>query len=98
MPERITKDNKDEDVKDVSKEIREKGLRLFKEGRIKKEMDTERRAYFLVRGETEEHSVIFDKSRNEWSCDCKFSSMKNRECSHIYACRLSLENKDEKFI
>jgi hypothetical protein len=74
--------------KEVSKEIREKGLKLIGEGRVKKDLDTEKRVYFTVRGETEKHSVIFDKTRNEWSCDCKFSSMKNRECSHIYACKL----------
>lgn len=84
---------------EASKEIREKGMRLFRTGCVKKELDTDRRTYFSVRGETETHSVIFDKTRNEWSCDCKFSSMKNRECSHIYACKLSSkDDKDEKFI
>jgi hypothetical protein len=74
---------------ELSKEVREKGIRLFRTGCVKKELDTDRRMYFAVKGETEEHSVILDKTRNEWSCDCKFSSMKNRECSHIYACKLS---------
>jgi len=75
-------------LKEISKEIREKGLRLLGEGNVKKDLDADKRAYFTVQGETEKHSVIFDKVRNEWSCDCKFSSMKNRECSHIYACKL----------
>lgn len=72
----------------VSKEVREKGIRLFREGRVKKELDTDRRAHFVVRGETETYSVIFDKTRDAWSCECKFNSMKGRECSHIYACKL----------
>ena len=76
-------------VSNLSKEVREKGIRMFKEGRVLKDMDVERRAYFVVKGETETHSVIFDKTRDEWSCDCKFHSMKGRECSHIYACKLS---------
>lgn len=75
----------------ISKEIREKGIRLFREGRVRKDIDTERRVYFVVQGETEKHSVIFDKTRGVWSCDCKFSSMKSRECSHIYACKLSMK-------
>jgi len=71
-----------------SAEVKRKGARMFAEGKVRKELDAERRAYFAVQGETEQHSVVFDKTRNEWSCDCKFSSMKNRECSHIYACKL----------
>lgn len=76
-------------VSKVSKEVREKGLRLFKEGRVRKNMDSKRRDYFNVEGETERHSVIHDKSSGKWSCDCKYSSMKGRECSHIHACKVS---------
>jgi len=72
----------------ISKEIREKGIRLFRQGQVEKDMSTEKRVYYTVRGETEKHSVIFDKTRSAWSCDCKFHSMKGRECSHIYACKL----------
>ena len=72
----------------VSKNVREKGIRLFRGCRVKKELDTNRRAHFVVRGETEMYSVIFDKARDAWSCECKFNSIKGRECSHIYACKL----------
>jgi uncharacterized Zn finger protein len=75
----------------VSKEVREKGIRLFRTGRVKKGIDTDRRTHFVVQGETEQYSVIFDKTRSKWSCDCKFHSMKERECSHIYACKLSMK-------
>jgi len=76
-----------------SAEVKRKGARMFAEGKVKKELDAERRAYFEVQGETEQHSVVFDKTRNDWSCDCKFSSMKARECSHIYACKLAEKAK-----
>lgn len=75
--------------KNISKEIREKGMRLFREGRVRKDMDSDRRTYFIVQGETEKHSVIHDKATGKWSCDCKYSSMKGRECSHVYACKVS---------
>ncbi|MCX6820842.1 MAG: hypothetical protein NT016_02750 [Candidatus Aenigmarchaeota archaeon] len=73
--------------------VKRKGARMFAEGKVKKDMEAERRSYFNVQGETELHSVVFDKTRNEWSCDCKFSSMKARECSHIYACKLHEKNE-----
>lgn len=77
---------------DVSLEVKRKAAKLFAGGRVRKQMDTDRRAYFEVRGETEKHSVVFDKTRNAWSCDCKFSSMMDRECSHIAACKMSEKN------
>jgi hypothetical protein len=73
----------------VSKDVREKGTRLCEEGKVKKTMDTDRRAYYDVEGETEKHSVIHDKTRGDWSCSCKYFSMRNRECSHICASKLS---------
>jgi hypothetical protein len=79
------------EVSNVSKEVRKKGIRLFRSGRVSKDMDSEKRAHFTVEGETEKHSVIFHKDRGVWSCACKYSSMKGRECSHIYACKLSLK-------
>ncbi len=75
-----------------SVEVKRKGARLFAQGCVRKELDADRRAYFVVRGETEQHSVVLDKTRQSWSCDCKFSSMKARDCSHIYACKMSLSD------
>lgn len=75
-----------------SLEVKRKAAKLLADGRVKKEMDTDRRAYFNVQGETEQHSVVHDKTRDDWSCDCKFSSMKDRECSHIAACKLHEKN------
>ena len=72
-----------------SLEVKRKAAKLLADGRVRKEMDTDRRAYFVVEGETEQHSVVHDKTRDAWSCDCKFSSMKDRECSHIAACKMA---------
>ena len=72
----------------VKVNIPEKAVRMVREGRVKKEMDTDKRTHYNVEGETESHSVIFNKSKNDWSCDCRFSSLQERECSHIAACKL----------
>ena len=70
---------------------RRKGLLLLKEGRVKKDLETERRIYFKVLGESDSHIVIFDKERNKFSCDCKFFSLKQKKCSHIIAAEAFLE-------
>lgn len=75
---------------EVSKDIRVKGLHLFKTGKIKKEIETNKRIHFKVFGETEEHSVIFDKEKNKWFCDCRYFALKQKECSHIFASRLEV--------
>jgi uncharacterized Zn finger protein len=74
----------------VSKDVKEKGTLLFREGKIKKEIETDKRIHFKVQGETEEHSVIFDKTKGEIICDCKWSSLKKGLCSHIYCVKLFL--------
>jgi hypothetical protein len=45
----------------------------------------------LVEGDSETHSVIFDKEKNEFICDCKFSTLKEGMCSHVYAAKLIKE-------
>ena len=77
-----------------SKEVRRKGYALFKRGDIKKELDTDKRVHFTVKGETEEHSVIFDKIKNKWFCDCRYASLGKGECSHIYAAKLLEKSKE----
>lgn len=72
----------------VSKEIREKGLLLVKLGKVKKEIEAEKRIYFKVFGETETHSVIFDKEKKEWKCDCPYFTLHQKICSHIFAANL----------
>jgi len=67
-----------------------KAERLFSEGRVRKEMVTQNRTYFSVRGDTETHSVIFDSRKGKWSCDCRYSALTDRECSHIAAAKMKM--------
>lgn len=79
----------------VSEEIRKKGYQLFKQNKVVKEMETDKRTHFKVQGETEQHSVIFDKEKDELICDCKWSSLKEGVCSHVYATKLFLDKPGE---
>lgn len=73
--------------------IEGKAEKLIKEKKVKKELETRQRVHFSVDGTDEKHSVIFDKETQNFSCDCKWSSLKNRECSHILAAKF-LKSKD----
>lgn len=75
-------------MEEVSKKVRQKAYSLLRERAVAKKLETSRRAHFLVKGETEAYSVIFDKQRKEWSCDCRYFSLRQRVCSHILACKL----------
>jgi len=72
----------------LSKEIIKKGKSLLKSGKVTKDFDTEKRIYFTVKGESEKHSVIFEKEKKEFKCDCKFNSLHHKKCSHILAAML----------
>jgi len=72
-------------------DIEKKAVNLIKEGKVKKEMETDKRVHYVVEGTDEKHSVIFDKKTQKFSCDCKWSSLKDKECSHMIACRLFKE-------
>ena len=80
-------------MEDASKEIKSKGMILFRNGKVKKEIDTEKRTYFKVVGDTEEHSVIYDKDRKEWVCDCRFYTMQAKICSHIVAAEMMKDSR-----
>lgn len=71
-----------------SVDIGKKGTQIFRAGGVRKEIETPKRVHFTVSGETEEHSVIFSKITKKFSCDCKYFALKQKECSHIFACRL----------
>ncbi|MDI6798907.1 MAG: hypothetical protein QMD12_02850 [Candidatus Aenigmarchaeota archaeon] len=77
----------------ISREVRKKGYLLFREGKVKKELETDKRVHFKVFGETDTYSVIFDKERNEFSCDCRFSTLKQKICSHVIASEILLKEK-----
>lgn len=67
-----------------------KAERLVSEGKVKKEMETQNRTHFSVQGDTETHSVIFDARKGKWSCDCRYSALTDRECSHIAAAKMKM--------
>jgi len=78
----------------VSKRTERKGYWLFKGNMVKKELETDKRIHFTVKSEMKNHSVIFDKEKNEWICDCEFWSLKFQPCSHIHASQLFKQNED----
>ena len=75
----------------VSNEIMRKGKILLEFGKVQKDIDTEKRTYYVVEGDSESHSVIYEKGKKEFKCDCKFNSLHHRRCSHIIACVLKEE-------
>jgi len=77
----------------ISAGIRNKANLLLNEGKVKKEFETDKRIHFKVEGETETHSVILDKEKNEFSCDCKYFTLHNKICSHAIAAKLLIGSK-----
>ncbi|HLC39264.1 MAG TPA: SWIM zinc finger family protein [archaeon] len=67
-----------------------KAEKLLLEKKVKKEVETDKRAHFSVEGETSRHSVIFDKAKNRWSCDCSYNTLQGKICSHIVASKMIL--------
>lgn len=78
----------------VSKEVRRKGYLLFKKGAVKKVLETQKRIHFKVKGKTDVYSVIFDKEKGKFLCDCPWFSLKEKTCSHIYAVKLKEKVRD----
>ncbi len=79
----------------LSWQTKRKGYWLYKEGKVAKDVETDKRLYFIVKGDRE-HSVIFDKTKNTFTCDCEYFSLKLKDCSHIYAVKLFLGVENEK--
>jgi len=79
---------------DISWRTRRKGFWLFKQNKIKKELETGKRIHFTIFSENEEYSVIYDKIKGVFSCDCSFYSLKFTDCSHIIGVKLFLEGEE----
>jgi uncharacterized Zn finger protein len=79
----------------ISKRTERKGYWIFKDGKVKKDIETDRRIHFLVKGK-KDHFVIFDKIKNEFSCDCEFYSLHLKSCSHIIASQMYLNEQKDK--
>jgi len=77
------------------REIERKARKIFREKRVRIDFESEKRIYFTIYSR-EIHSVIFDKKKNEFKCDCKYFSVKQKECSHIKACKLLLKDLQKK--
>jgi len=75
-------------MENISNEVRKKGYSLFKDNKVVKEIETDKRIHFKVVGETDTHSVIFDKEKDAWFCDCEWGSLNKGICSHVYAAKL----------
>lgn len=69
----------------------QKGYFLFRNKKVRIEMITPKRIHFKVVGASDVHQVIYSKEKNLWSCDCKYFTLKSRQCSHIYASKKLLE-------
>jgi uncharacterized Zn finger protein len=76
---------------EISDDVKFKAKKLFEEGKVNKEIETDKRIHFKVQGGTEEHSVIFNKVEDSFSCDCPYFTLKEKCCSHIEAVRLFLK-------
>ena len=79
---------------DLSWRTKRKGFWLFKQSKVRKDVKTNKRVYFIVSGDRQ-HSVIFDKLKKTYTCDCEYFSLKLKDCSHIYAVKLFLGVADE---
>lgn len=77
----------------VSKKTERKGYWLFKQEKVKKDLETDKRIHFIVQGENEERFVIFNKKKKDFSCDCEYFSLHLKPCSHIIASKFYMENE-----
>lgn len=71
----------------MRKELYRKAGRLFEEGRVKVDYESEKAVYFTVKGSKDTYSVIIRRD-GKHSCTCQYSSIhagKDAFCSHIYA-------------
>ena len=76
----------------------DKALRLVKENKVKIVAETNNAYYFDVESLYDKklvHSVIIKKydvvNKPDASCTCKWFSLRQKECSHIKACKMMLE-------
>ena len=82
-------------MEEISAKVRAKAEKLLQEGKVKKEVETTKRIHFSVVGTDENHSVIFDKTKNEFTCDCKYNSLYRKLCSHAIASKILYEKESQ---
>jgi hypothetical protein len=49
--------------------------------------------YFRVFSEND-HQVIFRIQSKRWMCDCEYSALSKKDCSHVIACKQWLRIKE----
>lgn len=81
-------------MQEISWRTRRKGYWLFKNGKVKREIETPKRTHFTILNDEENRQVMYDKTKDSWSCDCRFFALKLQDCSHITACKLFLRDKN----
>lgn len=77
----------------ISERVARKAKIFLRKERVKKVLETENRKYYEVLGQTEKHSVIYDKIKKKFFCDCKYWSLKQKDCSHIIAIKMKYKIK-----
>jgi len=78
----------------VSTKTERKGYWLFKQGKVIKDLETDKRIHFIVNSKERDHFVIFNKKKRKFSCDCEYFSLHLKSCSHIVASRFFMKEKD----
>jgi hypothetical protein len=78
----------------ISWKTRRKAYWLFRNDKIRKDVETDKRIHFTILGDKENKQVMYDKSKDSWSCDCRYFALKMTDCSHITACKLFLRDED----
>jgi len=71
----------------MKKDLYKKSRKLFEEGRVRVDHETEKAVYFTIRGDKNEYSVILRRD-GKHSCTCPYASIhadKEVLCSHICA-------------
>jgi len=71
----------------MRKELYRKAGKLFEEGRVKVDYESDKAVYFTVKGSGDSYSVIIRKD-GKHSCTCAYASIhagKDVLCSHICA-------------
>ncbi|MBD3156173.1 MAG: hypothetical protein GF368_06035 [Candidatus Aenigmarchaeota archaeon] len=78
----------------ISWKTRRKAYWLFKNGKVKKEIESPKRIHFTILNDTEDKQVMYDKNKDSWSCDCRYYALKLKDCSHILASKLFMEEEE----
>lgn len=83
-------------MENISRKTERKGYWFFRQGKVKKDLETDKRIHFSVKSNDKEYFVIYDKVKNEFTCDCCYFSLHQKSCSHILASEMWLKEQKNK--